>query len=238
MAKTPLTPSLLVACLALAVVASGGIGYAAGALPRNSVGPVQLKKNAVTTVKLKDGAVSGVKVANGTLTGAKVADGSLTGVDLGANSVTGAQVDEGSLSIPLRPGSVLVSPADFAPLSSFDNFSTDGNAPYGIWGNNGVLTTQVLATVPLPAGATVTHITVYAADVDAAEDIEIDPLANAPATGTLTPGTPVLTSGATSGIQSITVPLLQPAAGAVLIVLVKLPSGALCKLYGARVDYS
>jgi hypothetical protein len=48
-----LTPSMVVACLALAV-ALGGTGYAATVLPRNSVGVVQLKNNAVTASKVKN----------------------------------------------------------------------------------------------------------------------------------------------------------------------------------------
>jgi hypothetical protein len=47
------SPSMVVACLAL-LVALGGVGYAATALPRNSVGTPQLKRNAVTSVKVKD----------------------------------------------------------------------------------------------------------------------------------------------------------------------------------------
>jgi hypothetical protein len=47
------TPSMVVACLAL-VVALGGTGYAAIAIPRNSVGAVQLKDNAVTAAKVKN----------------------------------------------------------------------------------------------------------------------------------------------------------------------------------------
>jgi hypothetical protein len=47
---------MVVACIALAV-AMAGTGYAATALPRNSVGGVQLKKNAVTSTKVKNGSL-------------------------------------------------------------------------------------------------------------------------------------------------------------------------------------
>jgi hypothetical protein len=47
------TPAMVVACVALAV-AMAGTGYAATALPRNSVGAVQLKDNAVTAAKVKN----------------------------------------------------------------------------------------------------------------------------------------------------------------------------------------
>jgi hypothetical protein len=45
---------MVVACLALAV-AMAGTGYAATALPRNSVGTLQLKNDAVTAAKVKNG---------------------------------------------------------------------------------------------------------------------------------------------------------------------------------------
>jgi hypothetical protein len=60
------SPAMLVACVSL-VVALGGVSYAAGVLPKNSVGTTQLKKKAVTASKLRAGSVSGAKVKNGTL---------------------------------------------------------------------------------------------------------------------------------------------------------------------------
>jgi hypothetical protein len=47
---------MVVACVALAV-AMAGTGYAATALPRNSVGVLQLKNNAVTAAKVKNGSL-------------------------------------------------------------------------------------------------------------------------------------------------------------------------------------
>ena len=41
----------------LLVLSGAGLGYAAGSLPKNSVGSVQIKKNAVTGVKVKDGSL-------------------------------------------------------------------------------------------------------------------------------------------------------------------------------------
>ena len=46
------SPALVVACLALAV-ALGGTGYAAAALPANSVGTKQLKQGAIIAAKVK-----------------------------------------------------------------------------------------------------------------------------------------------------------------------------------------
>jgi hypothetical protein len=61
------SPALVISCLALAL-ALGGTSYAAAlALPKNSVGPVQLKTSAVTTKKLAPNAVTTAKVLNGSL---------------------------------------------------------------------------------------------------------------------------------------------------------------------------
>jgi hypothetical protein len=53
MARSRFSPSLVVACLALAV-ALGGTAWAASALPNNSVGPKQLQANAVNGKKVKN----------------------------------------------------------------------------------------------------------------------------------------------------------------------------------------
>jgi len=74
-----------IALLAL-FVALGGTTYAATALPRNSVGPKQLKKNAVSNPKLKNGAVTGAKVADNSIRGADVLESSLGQVPLAANA--------------------------------------------------------------------------------------------------------------------------------------------------------
>lgn len=46
-------------------LALGGVSYAAFKLPKNSVGPRQIKRNAVTAAKIKQGAVSAGKLAPG-----------------------------------------------------------------------------------------------------------------------------------------------------------------------------
>ena len=50
----PPSPALVVACLALAVALSGGAYAVSTALPRNSVGPAQLKANAVNSAKVQN----------------------------------------------------------------------------------------------------------------------------------------------------------------------------------------
>ncbi len=61
------SPALVISCIALAV-ALGGTSYATVfQVPRNSVGPLQLKANAVVTRKIAGNAVTTAKVLNGTL---------------------------------------------------------------------------------------------------------------------------------------------------------------------------
>jgi hypothetical protein len=62
-------------------IALGGTAYAA-TLPRNSVGPRQLKKNAVTSKKIKRNAVTTSKIKNGQVTPSDVRDDSLTGLEI------------------------------------------------------------------------------------------------------------------------------------------------------------
>jgi hypothetical protein len=56
---------MMVACLALAVALSGGAYAVSTALPRNSVGPAQLKANAVNSAKVKDRSLRSVDFATG-----------------------------------------------------------------------------------------------------------------------------------------------------------------------------
>ena len=79
-----LTYSNVVASLAL-FVALGGVSYAAVNLPRNSVGPSQIKQNAVT----------GSKVRNSSLTGSDIRNRSLTAADF-SGSVQGTQGPAGA----------------------------------------------------------------------------------------------------------------------------------------------
>jgi hypothetical protein len=66
MARQRFSPSLVVACVALAV-ALGGTAYAATALPENSVGTPQLKANAVNGKKVKNKSLGEADVKQGTL---------------------------------------------------------------------------------------------------------------------------------------------------------------------------
>jgi hypothetical protein len=52
------SPALVISLIAV-FVALGGTGYAAFAVPKNSVGTKQLKKGAVTGAKIKNGSITG-----------------------------------------------------------------------------------------------------------------------------------------------------------------------------------
>lgn len=60
------SPAIVVACLALAVSLSG-VSYAAGVLPRGSVGTAQLKADAVTSQKVRNGSLQAADFKPGQL---------------------------------------------------------------------------------------------------------------------------------------------------------------------------
>jgi hypothetical protein len=61
------SPSMVVACLALGVALGGTSVAAIQALPKNSVGPKQIRKNAVTSPKVKNNALTGADINEGSL---------------------------------------------------------------------------------------------------------------------------------------------------------------------------
>lgn len=91
-----------VGLLALTVALSG-TAYAAS-LPRNSVGPTQLKKNAVTSTKLKKNAVTSTKVKNLSLRANDFAPGQLPSGLRGPQGPQGARGAQG----PSGPTSVFI----------------------------------------------------------------------------------------------------------------------------------
>ena len=90
MFKSKLTPIIAVAALVVAVLGTTPLGQAASGLvlPKNSVGPAQLKKGAVSGKKLAAKAVTGVKIADDAVTGAKAEDGTLLAADLGSGQLS------------------------------------------------------------------------------------------------------------------------------------------------------
>jgi hypothetical protein len=93
------SPAMIVACVSL-VVALGGVSYAAGVLPENSVGTAQLKKKAVTRAKLKRNAVTSAKVKNGSLRAADFKAGQLPQGERGAQGPAGPQGPKGDTGDP------------------------------------------------------------------------------------------------------------------------------------------
>ena len=93
-------PAMIIACVAL-VVALGGVSYAAGVLPKNSVGTAQLQKKAVTASKLRKNAVSAAKVKDGTLLAADFKAGQLPA---GPKGDPGAQGPKGDAGAPGTSG--------------------------------------------------------------------------------------------------------------------------------------
>jgi hypothetical protein len=61
----PPSPAMVVACLALAISLSGAAYAVSTALPRNSVGTVQLKNNAVNSAKVRNASLRAVDFAAG-----------------------------------------------------------------------------------------------------------------------------------------------------------------------------
>ena len=82
----PPSPALVVACLALAISLSGGAYAVSTALPRNSVGAVQLKNNAVNSAKVR----------NASLRAADFAPGQIPAGPQGPPGASGLQLISGS----------------------------------------------------------------------------------------------------------------------------------------------
>jgi hypothetical protein len=101
------TPAMLVACVALAA-SLGGVSYAAGVLPKNSVGTEALQKSAVTASKLKKSAVTGAKVKNGTLKAADFSAGQLPAGPKGEPGAQGPKGDKGDTGSPGLSGYQIV----------------------------------------------------------------------------------------------------------------------------------
>jgi len=94
-----LTYSNVIASLAL-FIALGGAAVAATKLPRNSVGPNQIKQGAVTAAKIRKQAVTSAKLATGAVTIGK----------LGTNSVGPNNIGNGAVTTPkLGASSVIAS---------------------------------------------------------------------------------------------------------------------------------
>jgi hypothetical protein len=93
------SPALVIACIALGI-ALGGTGYATVLqVPKNSVGPAQLKSSAVTNKKLAPNAVTSAKVQNRSLLRADFATGQLPAGPAGPTGPAGPAGPAGSAGL-------------------------------------------------------------------------------------------------------------------------------------------
>lgn len=90
-----LSYSNVIATMAL-FLALGGVAVAAG-LPRNSVGPKQLKRGAVTAAKIRKQAVTSAKLASKSVTNGKLGPNSVGPGNIGNGAVTTAKLAKGSV---------------------------------------------------------------------------------------------------------------------------------------------
>lgn len=90
-----LSYSNVIATMAL-FIALGGVAVAAG-LPKNSVGPRQLKRGAVTAAKIRKQAVTSAKLATGAVTIGKLGPNSVGPNNIGNGAITSAKLGPSSV---------------------------------------------------------------------------------------------------------------------------------------------
>jgi hypothetical protein len=90
-----LSYSNVIATMAL-FIALGGVAVAAG-LPKNSVGPKQLKRGAVTAAKIRKQAVTTAKLANGAVANGKLGPNSVGPNNIGNGAITSAKLGASSV---------------------------------------------------------------------------------------------------------------------------------------------
>jgi hypothetical protein len=99
------TYSNVIATMAL-FIALGGVAVAAG-LPRNSVGPKQLKRGAVTTAKIRKQAVTSGKLAPKSVINGKLGPNSVGPGNIGNGAVTTAKLAKASVIAETIKNSVI-----------------------------------------------------------------------------------------------------------------------------------
>ena len=107
-----LTYANVMSSIAVFFVLGGGAAIAAkNVLPKNSVGPKQIRKNAVTAAKIKKNAVTAAKLKNNAVTTAKLKN----------DAVTGAKVNESTLATVPSAASA-ASAANASNAANWDRF--------------------------------------------------------------------------------------------------------------------
>jgi hypothetical protein len=98
--RTPrISPSMVVACLALTVALAGTSVAATQLLPANSVGTTQLRTGAVTNAKLRNQAVTNAKIRRNTITSSRILNGTLVRADFRSG-----QLPDDGAGTPGSPG--------------------------------------------------------------------------------------------------------------------------------------
>jgi hypothetical protein len=103
--RNRLTYSNVIGTMAL-FIALGGVAVAAG-LPRNSVGPNQLKRGAVTAAKIRKQAVTSAKLAPKSVIGGKLGPNSVGPGNIGNGAVTTAKLAASSVIASTIKNSVI-----------------------------------------------------------------------------------------------------------------------------------
>jgi hypothetical protein len=151
------SPALVVASLAL-LVALAGTGYAAVVLPRNSVGPMQLRNGAVSSLKVKDGSLALIDFAAPQRANLK-GDPGVAGPkgDTGAKGDKGDKGDKGSKGDPGLSGYVIVQKGSALTTASSTAVQVDCPAGQRALGGGGATHwpgagVSVTNSFPLPSG--------------------------------------------------------------------------------------
>src|SRR5262245_59458920 len=86
-----ISPSMVVACLALTVALAGTSVAATQLLPANSVGAKQLRTGAVTNAKIRNQAVTNAKILRDTITSSRIQHGTLIRGDFRPGETSGGE---------------------------------------------------------------------------------------------------------------------------------------------------
>lgn len=113
-----------------------------------SVNTRAIVNRAVKAKKIANGAVNSAKIKDGAVNSAKIADGSIGNSDIAA----GAAIAESKISRQPRTGYLVLTGADFFPLSGVEARAGSGG---DVWGT-GSGDVTLYSTAHLPHGATVT----------------------------------------------------------------------------------
>ncbi len=159
------SPSMVVACLALAVALSGSAVAASVALAPNSVGTAQLKNNAVTTTKVKNGTLLKADFKAGQIPAGPAGPAGAPG-PAGAAGAAGATGPAGPSDAFSRflDGSIAIP----AALTTLTNLSIPQAGKYVIWSKAFVTGTAGTSDVTcrLVAGTDFDESQTYVQDTD------------------------------------------------------------------------